>query len=54
MSDQFRFARQAHEVMADHLERSFGRLAARPSVDQQAGNDRTVCLDLESVLVVTD
>ena len=31
--DEFRFACQAHEVVADHLERPFGRLAASPKVD---------------------
>ena len=54
MSDEFLFACQTHEVVADHLERPLRRLSSRPQIDQQACDDRTVRLDLDSVLVVAD
>lgn len=43
---------QTAEVKADHLVRAKRRLLAGPKADQQASDDRTVCLDFDSVLVV--
>ena len=54
MSDELFFTRQAHEVVADHLEGSLGRLASGPQVDQKARDDRAVTLDHDSVLRVAD
>jgi hypothetical protein len=45
----FVFSRSADQVIAQHLERAFGRLAAGPEVDQQAGDDRAVRLNLDPV-----
>ena len=41
-----------HDV-AEHFVRAFGRLAAGPEGDQQAGDDRAVGLNLDAVLAVT-
>ena len=43
-----------HQVEAEHLVRAFGRFAAGPEGDQQAGDDRTVGLDFDAVLAVTE
>ena len=53
MGQQFVFVGPAHEVIAQHLVRAFGRLAAGPEVDQQAGDDRTIGLNLDPVRVLT-
>jgi len=40
--------------MADHLEGALRCLAAGPEIDQQAHDNRTVTLDLNGVLTVTE
>ena len=54
MRHEFIFAGESHEVIADHLERSFGRLTTCPKVDQQACDDGTIALNLDSVLAIAD
>ena len=43
----------AQHLIAEHLVRPLGRLAAGPEGDQQAGDDRAVGLNLDAVLIVT-
>jgi hypothetical protein len=47
VGQQFVLSRPVHPVKAEHLERAVGRLADGPEVDQQAGDDRAVCLNLD-------
>ena len=54
MSQQFVFLGQAAEVKTDHLVGPQRRLAARGQRDQQAGDNRTVGLNLNSHGVVTE
>jgi hypothetical protein len=54
MGDEFLFACQAHEVVADHLERPFCWLTAGPEVDQETCDDGTVTLNFDSILAMTD
>ncbi len=54
MGDEFLFACQAHEVVANHLERPFCWLTAGPDVDQEACDDGTVTLNFDSILAMTD
>ena len=54
VSGQRGFVGPAHQVVADHFRRSQRRLAAGPEADQQTGDDRTVRLNLDAVLVVTN
>ena len=49
MGQQFVCISPAHQVVAQHLVGPFGRLAAGPEVDQQAGDDRAVRLKLDPV-----
>src|ERR1700675_4560037 len=51
---EFRFAGQAAEIEADHLVGPQRRLAPRPEADQQAGDDRTVGLNLDAVGAVAE
>ena len=53
MDQQFNFIGPAHQVVAAHLVRAFGRLAASPEVDQQAGDDRAVRLNRDPVRAMT-
>ena len=46
MGQQFVFVGPAHQLIAQHLVRAFGRLATGPEIDQQAGDDRAVGLNL--------
>ena len=52
MRQQFVFVGPTHQVVAQHLVRTFGRLAAGPEVDQQTSDDRAVGLDLDPVRVI--
>ena len=52
MGQQFVFVGPTDQVVAQHLVRAFGRLAAGPEVDQQAGDDRAVRLNLDPVRVM--
>ena len=52
MGQQFIFVGPAHQVVAQHLVRALGRLAAGPEVDQQTGDDRAVRLNLDPVRVM--
>ena len=52
MRQQFVLLGQAREVVADHLVRSQGRLAARPQANQHARNDGAVGLDLDAHRIV--
>jgi hypothetical protein len=54
MRHQFLFAGQAREVITQHLESPFGGLTASPKIDEQACDHRTIGLNLNSVLAVTD
>ena len=53
MGQQFVGVGPAHQVVAQHLVRAFGRLAASPEVDQQAGDDRAVRFNRDPVRVMT-
>ena len=53
MRQQFVGVGPAHQVIAPHLVRAFGRLAAGPEIDQQTGDDRAVGLNLDPVRVMT-
>ena len=46
--------RPAHHQVTQHFVRALRRLAARPERDQQAGDDRTVGLNLDPILVVAE
>src|SRR6266446_253048 len=48
------FAGHAHEVKGQHFHRALGRLGAGPEVDQQAGDDRAVHLDHDSLRLAAD
>jgi hypothetical protein len=50
MAQEFRFAGQPQEVIADHLIRSLRRLAAGPEAEEHAGDDRTIGLEFDAVL----
>ena len=52
MGQQFLFAGKPAEKETDHLVCPLGRLATRPQADQEAGNDRTIRLDLDAVLAM--
>ncbi len=54
VGDEFLLARQAYEIVADHLEGSFGWLASSPKVDQKACDDGTVTLNFDTVLAMAD
>jgi hypothetical protein len=54
MADKFLFARQAHEVVADHLECTFCWLTSGPEVNQETCDDGTVTLNFDSILAITD
>ena len=49
---QLVLARQAEEVIAEHLVGPLGRFPAGPQAQQHAGDDRAVSLQLDSVLAV--
>jgi hypothetical protein len=53
VSHQLIFVGEAAEVETDHFVRPLRWLPSSPQCDQHAGDDRTVCLDLNAVLVVT-
>jgi hypothetical protein len=54
MRHQFGFRCQSNEKEAKHLKRSLCRFTTRPKIDQHACDDRTVTLNLNSVLAVAD
>ena len=51
VTHQFVFAGPADEVETDHLVGAERRLAAGPQADQQAGDDGTIGLNLNAVLL---
>ena len=51
---QFVLFGQAGEVVVKHLERGFGWFAVAPQAQQQAGDDRAVHLDAESIGFVAE
>ncbi len=54
MFDKLLKRRPAHEIQANHLVTSQGWLPPCPQTDQQTNDDRTVGLDLDSLLVRTE
>lgn len=51
MCDQLVFIGEPSKVEADHLVRAERRLFAGPQRDQHAGDNRTISLDLDAVLI---
>ena len=54
MGEHFCRTRPATEIEAKQLIRPFGRCAAHPQTDEQAGNQRHVDLQLHPILTVTE
>ena len=54
MSQQFFFAGQTREVVADHFVSAQRRFAPGPQTDQHAGDDRAVGLNLDPLLTVAE
>ena len=52
VGEQLLFVRQAAHVETEHFVRAKGWLSPRPQRDQQARDDREVCLYPDSVLAV--
>lgn len=52
MSFNFLGPGPTHQVKTDHFLSPFRRLAARPQCDHQAGNDRTIGLNFDPILIV--
>ena len=54
MGQELVLARQAAEIVADHLIRPLRRLAAGPKADEHTGDDGAVGLNLNAGLAVTE
>src|ERR1700728_4168450 len=54
MSQQFLFAGQAREVVADHFVSAQRWLTPRPQADKHAGDNRTVRLNLDALLALAE